>query len=164
MLPLTIRDATAADHDAIVRLNLESEELLSPMDERHLVKLDRLAAYHRVTSDGPDVVGFLLALRDGAAYDSLNYRWFSQRYDTFLYVDRVVFSSSHRGRGLGTAMYENLFAFAREHGIQRIACELYVVPLNEASQAFHAKLGFSEVGRQRLPDSGKQVSLQVANA
>ena len=57
---------------------------------------------------------------------------------------------------------EDLFAWARAHEVPRIVCEYYSMPLNEASQRFHARAGFSEVGTQWLPDGSKQVSFQVA--
>jgi uncharacterized protein len=158
-----IRDATSADHAAIVRLNLESEHLLSPLDAQRLVDLAQQAAYHRVVEAGAEIVAFLLAFREGASYDSPNYRWFAARYERFLYIDRIAVSASHQGRQLGRALYADLFAFARRQGIDTIACEFYVAPLNEASHAFHARHGFHEVGTQWVADGKKQVSLQVAS-
>ena len=161
-MSFTIRDASSADHAAILALNLESEALLSPMDAARLLSLDAEAAYHRVAVDEGGVAAFLMAFRDGAAYDSPNYRWFAQRYDRFLYVDRIAVLGAQQGRGLGAALYADLFAWAREHDIPRIVCEYYSVPLNEGSQRFHASRGFREVGTLWLPDGGKQVSFQVA--
>jgi predicted GNAT superfamily acetyltransferase len=74
-----IRDATAADHAAILALNRESEALLSPMDGPRLRELAAMAAYHRVVVEQDTVVAFLLAFREGADYDSPNYRWFLSR-------------------------------------------------------------------------------------
>ena len=105
---------------------------------------------------------FLLAFREGARYDSPNYRWFAARYERFLYVDRIAVANAHQGRGLGAALYADLFAFAGEHGVPRVVCEYYSQPLNLASQKFHARAGFSEVGTQWLPDGSKQVSFQLA--
>jgi predicted GNAT superfamily acetyltransferase len=157
-----IRDATAADHAAVLALNLESEAMLAPMDAAHLGALEAKAAYHRVAIEDDAVSAFLLAFREGADYDSPNYRWFSERYDRFLYVDRVAVSAEHQGRGLGASLYANLFAFARAHDVPRVVCEYYSEPMNLASQAFHARMGFVEVGSQWLPERGKRVSYQVA--
>lgn len=157
----TIRDATPADHSAILALNLESEHLLSPIAPARLVELDALAAYHRVVEDESGaVVAFLMAFREGADYDSPNYRWHAARYPKFLYIDRVAVSGSQQGRRLGHALYEDLFSFAREHGVATLTCEFYVVPLNEVSRKFHAKFGFREVGRQWVAGGSKEVSLQ----
>ncbi|MBX9401127.1 GNAT family N-acetyltransferase [Lysobacter sp. BMK333-48F3] len=162
MTALTVRDATAADHPAILALNLESVDLMSPMDAQRLRELDREAAYHRAVCDGDEVVGFLLALREGAAYDSPNYLWFGERYPAFLYVDRIAVAASHRGRRLGGLLYDDLFGFARDGGFERIACEFYIVPFNQASSRFHARYGFAEVGTQWVAEGRKQVSLQIA--
>jgi predicted GNAT superfamily acetyltransferase len=156
----SIRDATPADYAAILELNRDSEALLSPMDAGRLRELDAAAAYHRVA--GEPVAAFLLAFREGAGYDSPNYRWFSQRFDRFLYVDRIAVAASARSAGLGGALYRDLFGFARAAGVPRIVCEYYSRPLNEASQRFHARHGFDEIGTQWLPERGKQVSYLLA--
>jgi len=158
---MTIREVADSDHTAILALNLESEHLLSPMDADRLRRLDAQSAYHRVVADADGVGAFLLVFRESADYDSPNYRWFAERYDTFLYVDRVVVAQSHQGRGLGRLLYDDLFAFARAAGVPCITCEFDIEPPNEASRRFHARYGFEEVGTQALP-KGKRVSLQLA--
>ncbi|MGH8081662.1 MAG: GNAT family N-acetyltransferase [Lysobacter sp.] len=161
-MTLSIRNVTAADHPAILALNLESEALMSPLDAQRLAQLDLQSVYHRVACDEGRVVAFLLAFREGADYDSPNYLWFCERYSTFLYVDRIAVAASHRGQKVGGLLYDDLFAFARESGFAQIACEFYIVPFNEASSRFHARYGFGEVGTQWVANGAKQVSLQVA--
>jgi predicted GNAT superfamily acetyltransferase len=156
-----VRDAVDGDAAAIVALNLESEAVLSPMDAARLALLRGEAAYLRVVEDDGKVVAFLMAFRERAAYDSVNYRWFDARYDAFLYVDRVVVSQACQGRGFGALLYADLFAFARAAGVPRVTCEFDVEPRNVASERFHARHGFVEVGTQGLP-GGKRVSLQSA--
>lgn len=161
-MTVSLRDATPADHPAILALNLESEALMSPLDAARLAALDRESAYHRVACDGERIVAFLLAFSEGAAYDSPNYRWFAERYARFVYVDRIAVAASHRGRRLGRLLYDDLFGFARERGFAQVTCEFYIAPFNEASSRFHARYGFAEVGTQWVADGAKQVSLQVA--
>ena len=160
---MLIRDAAAADFPAVLALNAESERFLSPMDAPRLEKLHRLARYHRVVEIDSVIAAFLLAFREGAAYDSPNYRWFAERYASFVYIDRVVVSAAERGKGLGVALYRDVFAFARRAGIGPVTCEFDVEPPNEASRRFHARFGFREVGRQWAYGK-KQVSLQEADA
>ena len=160
-----IRDALTDDHPAVLALNLESEALLSPMDARRLSQLDAQAAHYRVAvNEDVRVIAFLLAFREGADYDSPNYLWFAERYPRFLYIDRIAVAQSQHGRGIGARLYRDLFDYARTQQVDTIACEFYSKPLNAASQAFHARFGFREVGTQWLPDVRKQVSLQVAQA
>ena len=157
-----IRDATESDFDQILRLNLESEHFLSPLDRARLQQLHRQAAYHRVVCIDGAVAAFLLALREGAVYDSPNYQWFADRYPSFLYIDRVVVDARHQGRQLGSTLYRDLFDFARTAGVASVTCEFDVVPPNPASSAFHARLGFREVGAQWVAHGRKKVSLQEA--
>jgi predicted GNAT superfamily acetyltransferase len=158
-----LRDATDADTPSILALNLESEAVLSPMDAARYAHLRSQSAYARVLDEDGTVVAFLLAFREGADYDSPNYRWFASHYDAFLYVDRVVVAASHQGRRLGALLYDDLFAFARASRVPRVTCEFDIEPPNDASRRFHARYGFREVGTQALAGGKKRVSLRSAD-
>lgn len=156
-----VRDATPADFDAILRLNTQWEHFLSPMDRSRLVTLHQMAAVHRVVVDAGKVCAFLLVMREGCAYDSLNYRWFDKRYKRFLYVDRVVIAGACQGRGLGRLLYADLLAFARINRVNTVTCEIDADPPNEPSRRLHAALGFCEVGTQRVGAAQKRVAMQA---
>ncbi len=158
---MTIRDAVAADFGEILRLNARSEHVLSPLTRERLELLHREAAYHRVMEVPAGIAAFLLAFREGCAYDSPNYRWFAEHYHRFLYVDRIVVADAHRGQGLAILLYEDLFRFARASGAARVTCEFDIEPSNEASRRFHAGFGFTGVGTQRVGAGKKLVSLQA---
>lgn len=155
------RDATAADFPAILALNEAFVSVLSPLDHERLARLHAQAAWHRVIERAGRVEAFLLALREGADYDSPNYRWFAQRHARFLYVDRVVVAGNIQTRGAGSRLYRDLHVLAQRDDVPLITCEFDVEPPNPASARFHARLGFREVGRQQLDGGRKTVSLQV---
>ena len=157
---MQLRDARADDAPAILALNEAFVAVLSPLDPPRLAQLARQAARYRVAEQGGRVVAFLLAMREGADYDSPNYRWFAARHRRFLYVDRIVVDAAAQGLGVGQALYRDAFAHALEHDVPVLACEFDIAPPNPASARFHARLGFREAGRQRL-GAGKEVSLQV---
>ena len=157
-----IRDARPADFPVIVALNAHAEQYLSPMSAARLEQLHAWAAYHRVIEAGAEVAAFLLAFREGAGYDCTNFRWFRERYGSFVYVDRVVVAAVHRGKGLGSALYDDVFAFARQRGVGTITCEFDVDPPNEISRRFHAGFGFREVGTHSY--NNKRVSMQATSA
>lgn len=160
-MPL-LRDARDSDFEPILRLNLESEEYLSPLSRDRLEALSKEAAYLKVAESDGEVVAFLLAFRESTAYDSENYLWFDSRYDSFLYIDRIVVSSSHQGKRLGAVLYEDFFRFAREQQVPRVTCEFDVEPPNLVSARLHARFGFQEVGSRWLAGGKKRVSLQEA--
>ena len=157
---IVIRDAGPADLDAILRLNERWEHFMSVLDRVALQRLHAEAAYNRVALVGGDVVAFLLAFREGADYDSPNYRWFADAYDRFLYIDRVVVDEGRHRTGLGAALYDDAIAFARSQGLPRVVCEIDIEPLNATSVAFHERHGFVEVGTQRVAGGAKLVSLR----
>lgn len=158
---MLLRDAHPDDFPAILALNEASVAVLSPLTPERLAHLHGQAAYHRVLEADGAVRAFLLALREGADYDSPNYRWFVARYPRFLYVDRVVVAGDGRAQGAGSTLYRDLFAFAADAGVPAITCEYDIEPPNPASARFHARFGFREVGRQAVVGGRKQVSLQA---
>lgn len=159
---MNIREARHDDSAQILSLNEESVRFLSPLNAQRLALLQTQASYHRVLESEGHVAAFLLAFREGSAYDSPNYGWFASRYPKFLYIDRVVVSSTLQGQGAGRLFYEDLFAFARTSGVNLITCEIDLDPPNPVSQKFHARYGFKEVGTQTYGQAHKLVSLQVA--
>jgi predicted GNAT superfamily acetyltransferase len=159
---MQIRDAIAADFPRILALNEASVAFLSPLDAARLAKLAETSVYHRVCVRGGEVVGFLLAFAPGADYDSPNYRWFAERQPDFLYIDRIVVDGNVRGGGIGRKLYEDLFTFAAQRGYGQVTCEFDLDPPNPASEQFHARFGFREVGQQRVAGGKKLVSLQAA--
>jgi predicted GNAT superfamily acetyltransferase len=157
-----IRPALRKDFPAVLALNAESVHFLSPLGNARLEHLDKHSTLHCVIEREGVVGAFLLVFREGADYDSSNYQWFAQRYERFLYVDRVVVSSLLRGQGAGVLLYDQVFRYACEIGVPLVACEFDIDPPNPVSEQFHARYGFHEVGRQLVADGKKQVSLQVA--
>src|SRR3546814_14015768 len=96
-------------------------------------------------------------LGPGAAYASDNYRWFTERYDDFVYLDRIAVDSSARRAGVGGALYDALDALASERRVPAL-CEVNLVPRNDPSLAFHATRGFECVG-ELAHDGGKVVRM-----
>ena len=118
-------------------------------------------ADERATGTSVGVIGgFCMVLAPGADYHSGNYRWFSERSDHFVYLDRVAIAPAYQRRGLGRALYAEVERLAVERcpGAKQFALEVNLRPRNDTSLAFHAALGFVEVG-QRETSYGALVSL-----
>jgi uncharacterized protein len=147
---MRIEPATQDHFAAILALNEEFVEVLAPLTRERLELLHARASYHRVAIDQHGVAGFVLAFGSGARHDSVNYRWFAARYPSFLYVDRVVVSSRCQCNGVGSLLYEDLFAFARREGYAQVTCEIDTDPPNPRSERFHDRFGFEEVGSQQV--------------
>jgi predicted GNAT superfamily acetyltransferase len=72
-------------------------------------------------------------------------------------VDRIVVASTARGRGCARRLYHDLFEQAVRTGHERIVCEVNARPPNPESDAFHAALGFIEVGNASIHNDSKTV-------
>ena len=104
-----------------------------------------------------DAAALLITFDQDADYNSPNFKWFQARRPRFVYVDRIVVADSHRGRGLAAVLYRDLFERASVAGHDQVVCEVNLEPPNPGSDAFHAKMGFAEVGRAELESGGKLV-------
>ncbi len=142
----------------VLALNNEHARELSWLSAERLVELVDQAFVARHIGK---VEAFLLAFDQDADYDSPNFLWFRARYPRFVYVDRIAVASSARGRGHARRLYDDLFRHALRAGHERVVCEVNREPPNPASDAFHAALGFSEVGSAAIHDGSKTVRYLV---
>ena len=158
---MILRKSEVKDLERILELNEESVHFLSPMTMEKLKQLRSQSDILSVIEVDGIVEAFILTIREGKAYDSINYLWFFQHYDRFLYIDRVVVSVKMHGNGLGQMLYKSVFEYAKKINIPYIAAEIDINPPNPGSLKFHEKFGFKEVGKQSVAESKKMVSLQV---
>ncbi len=157
---LIVRPATPDDAAAIVALNAAVVAVTSPMDHAGFRALVEISAFCDVAQQHGEVLGFVLAMQDGAAYANGNYQWFADRLTRFIYIDRIVIGDRARGLGLGTRLYDHAADQALRRGSLVMAAEMDLVPANPGSLHFHKKRGFVELGTRTL-DSGKTVSMQI---
>jgi predicted GNAT superfamily acetyltransferase len=153
--PLAVGDLASADGQALLALNNAHAVELSWLEPARLAHLvgEAFVARRVGVADA-----LLLTFDQAADYDSPNFLWFRERYDAFVYVDRVVVADAARGRGLARRLYDDLFAAARAAGHVRIVCEVNSDPPNPASDAFHAALGFVPVGTAEIHGGKKTVT------
>ncbi len=142
------------DLGRILALNNAHATELSWLARARLATLIERAFFARSVGDTD---AFLLAFDQDADYDSPNFLWFRARYERFVYVDRIVVAPAARGRGHARLLYEQLFSRARGAAHERVVCEVNSRPPNPSSDAFHAALGFREIGAATLPGGAKTV-------
>jgi uncharacterized protein len=156
---LSLESLDDATLQRLMSLNNAAVPAVSEVDQtrlRHLIAQSPIALIttsSQDTSDAQEITGFCLVMDPEADYDSVNFQWFAQRYERFIYLDRVVVDPEHQGRGLGRALYEEVIARAAISmpTAEQFCLEVNLRPRNDLSLAFHAALGFSEVGQQETP-------------
>ncbi|MFZ1742054.1 MAG: GNAT family N-acetyltransferase [Pontixanthobacter sp.] len=149
-------DALAGRDDLcteLLRLNNIHEEELSLLDEPGFLRLVGNSYLSLASDDGS---ALLIAFDQTGDYHSENFLWFKQRFDRFIYVDRVVVDPATRGRGIASKLYSRLFDGAANAGHTRVVCEVNLDPPNPASDGFHQRHGFEQIGQATL-GSGKVV-------
>lgn len=146
------------DEADILALNNEHAAELSWLEAERLSFLLGEAFYARRIGD---LEAFIMTFDQDANYDSPNFLWFCERYERFVYVDRVVVAAHARGRGHARRLYQDLFEQAKRAGHALVTCEVNADPPNPASDAFHAALGFTEVGDAVIHGGKKTVRYYV---
>jgi predicted GNAT superfamily acetyltransferase len=120
-------------------------------------RLSHLVAQAFFAAKAGEVDGLVIAFDQDADYDSPNFLWFRSHLPRFVYVDRVAVAPEARGRGVARRLYQHLFAHAARSGHDLVVCEINSFPPNPGSDAFHASLGFTQIGSGQLPCSQKAV-------
>lgn len=149
-----IEEIRADLEGAVLCLNNDHATELSFLDAQRLRSLLRQAFYARAIGA---VDAFLIALDQGASYDSPNYEWFRMRFERFVYVDRIVVRPAARGLGISNRLYADLAERATAAGHRVMVCEINSSPPNPISDAFHFGLGFVEVGAATIHGGAKTV-------
>lgn len=154
---MRIRELTDADVDAIHALNEASTPGVHSEPAEALAAITRLSCIALAAELDGRVVGFCQVLPPGTTYASDNYKWFADRYDDFVYLDRVAVDPAHRDRGIGARLYEEV---ELRTTAQWFTLEVNLRPRNDGSLRFHARRGFVEVGQQETT-YGALVSLMA---
>jgi len=155
---MLITDVEPSDLDNVLRLNDDSVPHVSRIDLAQMEWFASTAHYFRVVRHEEQLAGFLIGLRPGLPYASPNYRWFSQNYADFGYIDRVAVSATARRMGIASCLYED-FADTLKGEVEIMACEVNIRPPNESSMRYHEQHGFVCVATQETEGGKKEVAL-----
>lgn len=159
---MLLREFVPADLPVVHAINEGEIPAVGAAEPEALAHIAAQSTIALVAEVDGDVGGFCFVLPPGADYGSHNYAWFSERYDDFVYLDRIAIPPRYQRRGIGRELYaevERLTAERRPTATE-FTLEVNVRPRNDRSLAFHAELGFVEVG-QRETDYGARVSMMA---
>ena len=133
--------------------NINQENIPEVGDVPNVDRLKKLIDWssHLIVVRDNDISGFIILMREGQNYDSLNYKFFNSQSFPFLYVDRIAIKDGHRRKGLGRMIYEKTIDIAKELNVPT-CCEVNTIPRNDPSLAFHDSFGFKEVGTKDYED------------
>ena len=156
----SIIPATKFDLDFIFTLNQESLPAVSYLDLKKINYFLKVSSYFKIFQLDNKPVGFLIGLKPEIDYKSENYIWINQRYNSFIYVDRIIIDANYRNMGLGFYFYNHLIQSFYKI-VKNIICEVNIRPYNKQSINFHKKYGFKEIGVQDTENGKKRVSYMI---
>ena len=155
-----IKSATIADLDFVLSLNQESINAVSNSNLKKMKHFLDISSYFKILRIADNPVGFLIGIMPGQDYESENYIWINKKYNSFIYVDRIIIDKSHRSKGLGIYFYNHLIKSYRGK-VDNILCEVNINPYNKQSINFHKKYGFKEIGDKEIENGAKKVSYML---
>jgi len=155
---MNIRQANSNDLAMIRRLNEAEVPNVNSIRRKDFLYFLKMASNFVVIESNREIAGFMISLREGVDYGSVNYKFFNNHYRQFEYVDRIVIKEEFKGKGMGRKLYDFLF---EKNETDLVCCEVNVKPQNPDSMAFHQKLGFNEKSKLITEDGAKVVSLMV---
>ena len=150
---MIVRDYTMADLPEVHAINEAEVPAVGSESVGDLAHIGDESAIALVAVDDVtgEIGGFCMVLAPGADYDSGNFGWFAERYDSFCYLDRIVVHEDFRRRGLAGRVYDEVEARVGRTA-PLLALDVNSDPPNVGSLAFHAARGFEQVGEREFRD------------
>ena len=155
---ISIRHLVELDIQMMWELNEQGLPGTGKVNLQEMTKLLELSELSLGVFDNKRLLGFVLCLLPKTNYGSLNYAWFNERYDEFIYVDRIAVATKFRNQGIGSILYQKVFDYAKSHNIP-VTAEVSLRPPNQGSDRFHLRHGYAVVGE--LDHGDKAVTMYI---
>ena len=156
---MKVRELSLSDIGAMWSINQQGLPGTGAVSSEEMADLLTLAELALGVEDAGNLLGFVLCLNPGTRYGSLNYAWFNERYENFIYVDRIAVAPSHRSKGIGSALYREVVEYSQRH-MCPIAAEVSLDPPNPGSMRFHGRFHFDQVGILEHEDNAVTMMLR----
>jgi predicted GNAT superfamily acetyltransferase len=116
-----------------------------------------------IDNEHGEVCAFCITFAPDAPDAGVNHQWFADRFESFVYLDRIAIDPTYQNLGLGVLLYQSVeqqMIASAQHSL--LCCEVNLEPPNPGSLRFHHRIGFAEVG-QHSPQQNYVVSMLSKN-
>jgi predicted GNAT superfamily acetyltransferase len=116
-----------------------------------------------IDNEHGEVCAFCITFAPDAPDAGVNHQWFADRFESFVYLDRIAIDPTYQNLGLGALLYQSVeqqMIASTQHSL--LCCEVNLEPPNPGSLRFHHRIGFTEVG-QHSPQQNYRVSMLSKN-
>ena len=155
-----VRNIEIADVARVLEINNANTPGVSQLTLSEL-ETDITNCLHALAIDNEygEVCAFCITFAPDAPDAGVNHRWFADRFESFVYLDRIAIDPTYQNLGLGVLLYQSVeqqMIASAQHSL--LCCEVNLEPPNPGSLRFHHRIGFTEVG-QHSPQQNYVVSM-----
>ena len=159
-----VRNIESADLTRVLEINNANTPGVSELTLSEL-ETDIENCLHALAIDNEhgEVCAFCFTFAPDAPEAGANHRWFADRFESFVYLDRIAIDPTYQNLGLGVLLYQSVeqqIIDSAQHSL--LCCEVNLEPPNPGSLRFHHRIGFTEVGQQS-PQQNYVVSMLSKN-
>ena len=159
-----VRNIESADLTRVLAINNANTPGVSELTLSEL-ETDITNCLHALAIDNEhgEVCAFCITFAPDAPDAGENHRWFVDRFESFVYLDRIAIDPTYQNLGLGVLLYQSVeqqMIDSAQHSM--LCCEVNLEPPNPGSLRFHHRIGFTEVG-QHSPQQNYLVSMLSKN-
>ena len=159
-----VRNIESADLTRVLAINNANTPGVSELTLSEL-ETDIENCLHALAIDNEhgEVCAFCITFAPDAPDAGVNHRWFADRFERFVYLDRIAIDPTYQNLGLGVLLYQSVeqqMIDSAQHSL--LCCEVNLEPPNPGSLRFHHRIGFTEVG-QHSPQQNYLVSMLSKN-
>ena len=159
-----VRNIESADLTRVLEINNANTPGVSELTLSEL-ETDIENCLHALAIDNEhgEVCAFCITFAPDAPEAGANHRWFADRFESFVYLDRIAIDPTYQNLGLGVLLYQSVeqqMIASAQHSL--LCCEVNLEPPNPGSLRFHHRIGFIEVG-QHSPQQNYRVSMLSKN-
>ena len=159
-----VRNIKSADLTRVLAINNANTPGVSELTLSEL-ETDIENCLHALAIDNEhgEVCAFCITFAPDAPDAGANHRWFADRFESFVYLDRIAIDPTYQNLGLGVLLYQSVeqqMIASAQHSL--LCCEVNLEPPNPGSLRFHHRIGFTEVGQQS-PQQNYVVSMLSKN-
>ena len=159
-----VRNIVSTDVTRVLEINNANTPGVSELTMSELAT-DIENCLHALAIDNEhgEVCAFCITFAPDAPHAGANHQWFAERFESFVYLDRIAIDPTYQNLGLGALLYQSVekqMIASAQHSL--LCCEVNLEPPNPGSLRFHHRIGFTEVG-QHSPQQNYVVSMLSKN-
>jgi len=149
-----VRNIVSTDVTRVLEINNVNTPGVSELTLSEL-ETDIKNCLHALAIDNEhgEVCAFCITFAPDAPDAGANHQWFADRFESFVYLDRIAIDSKYQNRGLGALLYQTVeqrMLDSAEHSL--LCCEVNLEPPNPGSLRFHKRIGFTEFDQRPYND------------